>query len=236
MIETVRALARLDAELLAISRRIAPFKARREGLVKTLAERKMVFTEADLKLAALRKECREDEGEVKALEERLAHENRKLDSVQSVKAAQAVEHEIGLIKGRLSEMEDETLARMEECDGAETACATARQTLAVTETELAQLDQDLARCEEEARTAAAARQAEREALIAALSPDLRKAYTGLSVTRKLADPIHIVEGDSCTGCRAELKANVRMHLRAGQVATCDQCHRILILLAAEKPA
>lgn len=234
MSETIRALARLDAEIFAISRRLVPFKARREGLAKTLAERQKDVAAAETKLTALRKECHEDEVEVKTLEERLARENKKLDAVQSVKAAQAVEHEIGLIKARLSEMEDETLARMEECDGAERALAAARQSLAAIETELAQLDRDLARGEEEVRAATAARQAERETLIAALPPDLRKSYIGLSVTRKLADPIRIVEGDSCGGCQAELKPNMRVHLHAGQVVVCDRCHRLLI--AAEAPA
>ena len=74
----------------------------------------------------------------------------------------------------------------------------------------------------------AAREAERARLAAAVEPRLLKKYEGIAAQEGGVGMVAIV-GGFCGGCRNDVPARFVSRVRAGEVVTCERCHRILYL-------
>lgn len=74
----------------------------------------------------------------------------------------------------------------------------------------------------------AAREAERARLAAAVEPRLLKKYEGIAAQEGGVGMVAIV-GGFCGGCHNDVPARFVSRVRAGEVVTCERCHRILYL-------
>jgi len=76
--------------------------------------------------------------------------------------------------------------------------------------------------------ASATEEAERASLAAAVEPRLLKKYDGIAAQEGGVGMVAIV-GGFCGGCHNDVPARFVSRVRAGEIVTCERCHRILYL-------
>ncbi|MDQ6918374.1 MAG: hypothetical protein M3Z98_03335 [Candidatus Dormibacteraeota bacterium] len=134
--------------------------------------------------------------------------------------------EVGHMKARLAEEEDQEFELMAALEAAEAELAAARQELA-----------DAAAAVEEAAPKLRGRlnviegegaklELQREALWVEVPAPLQAAYRKIS---RIPNPVVAMVGGQCEGCRVQLTANELQVLRRGERFTCQNCNRILVL-------
>jgi uncharacterized protein len=172
------------------------------------------------------------EEELATTEERAAAVNRRLYSgeVTASRELQAMAADADTLKARASHLEDEVLEILDEREPFDRRVAD----LAASITDLAgrreEASRVLAVAESEVDRELAELAARREEAVAAVPPALLATYERL---RPRLDGVAVARlvGDHCDGCHLSLSATeldrIR-HLPPGEVATCEQCGRILV--------
>ena len=153
-----------------------------------------------------------------------------LKTVIAPREAEALLHEIEIINGQRSELDDQELSALDEQGDAETTLATLQAELPEREAAVSQAAAALQAVHDELDAEVAALQAQRSAAVATLAPaevDLyervRKQFHGVGVAR--------LEGGHCSGCHMELSASELDQVKAvpaGEPAECPQCGRIIV--------
>jgi uncharacterized protein len=175
------------------------------------------------------------ERDIEQVRARASRDQERLDSgaVGSAKELESLQHEIGSLQKRQSDLEDaelEVLQRVEDLDHAVTALETRRLELLTRQEETAQRrDAELARIDQEA----AGTTSEREQLAAQVPSDLLAFYD------KLRDQlggvaVAALKQRRCDGCRLELNATDVGRFRDAPedvVLRCEECRRIVVRTA-----
>lgn len=227
MIELLHQLADLDDEAVRLQKRFDPYLARLKGLEVRAAEFARLRDGRTADAAMRHKSRRALELDLQEVEEKLRTEQKKLDAVQSARAATVMEHELEALKTRCSGLEDDILTMME---AEETATAELKQVVADGEEaarEILLLKEELATAQADAREQQAKLATARIALVEQLTPELRKRVDQLTAS-KIARAVVLTDGTSCPGCTQSLRPGVGIKIRAGQFVVCDSCYRILI--------
>jgi predicted nucleic acid-binding Zn-ribbon protein len=156
------------------------------------------------------------------------------DSVKNPAQADAIEHELSFAQHEIERLENDEFASMERTEALETALSAAR---ARVESLAAVLDKSRARValrQAELAVEQTAQAAEREALRAALDPDLLARFDKLCTSRGTG--LARAENQQCNGCRMGVRPQVWNELREGQLLNCDSCGRLLYWDPAFAPA
>jgi predicted nucleic acid-binding Zn-ribbon protein len=227
MIEILYRVADLDAKIFGVRKRLEPFRARLASTRERAAAAAAAAKNASERLGVARKTYRGLELDLSALEEKLKTERKKLDAVQSMKAAQAMEHELGVIEEKKNALEEKMLEALESIEGLEKESAAAAESAAETAAEADTLQAEVATAEEEGSARVAAIEAERGGVVAALAAEWLKKYNGL-VASGVSPAIAVFDGSGCPGCRKALRPNTVAHLHAGHATSCDHCKRIVL--------
>jgi uncharacterized protein len=178
-------------------------------------------------------EQRQLERETQVLEQRRDAETVRLydGSVTNQREAASVEAEIETTKRRIAEHEDtmlEVLEKVEELEGRLAQLQTAQEASRREAEELATARDEAAKgllAELGELKAARDRQA------ASLHDDLRERYEQVAA-RAGGTGVGRLEGNACTACRIEMSyADVGELLAGPPLATCPQCHRLLVVPA-----
>lgn len=223
-------LVRLDQEIRSAdaARRNPPQTARVQEL---LAQRQAQSNELTGLLATrddAQTELSRLESDVALVDARVARDQQLLAGSSNAKEVQGLEHELGSLAKRKSDLEDLELEIMERLEAAEAAVAAQEAVIRTTNEEGARLSAEgkAAVADATGRAEAAAR--DRAALAAALPADLVAHYDRLAARSAGAGRLH---HRTCGGCHMVLSGTDLQTLRQANdtdVVTCPECGCILV--------
>lgn len=223
--------------------RVDQLNHRREALPERAAlsdiDHKIGQAEAALSNAvSARDVVAERQGELEAdlasTDGRAAAVNRRLYSgeVSASRELQAMAADVNALKERSSELEDSILEVLEELEPIEKQMSEIESALAALRTEREAAAKALAGAVSVVDSELAAVESERREIAAAVPESLLRMYEQL---RARLDGVAVARlaGSRCDGCHLTLPATeldrIR-HLPPGEMVTCDQCGRILVLM------
>ncbi|SEM13563.1 hypothetical protein SAMN05414137_11948 [Streptacidiphilus jiangxiensis] len=166
------------------------------------------------------------------MRQRAARNQKLLDSgsVGSAKDLANLQHEVGSLARRQSDLEDVVLEIMERLESAQTRVSemTARRDEAVNAVKEAESRREVSFGSIDSEVEKVTR--DREALAAAIPADLMKVYTRLRTQNAGVGAARLFQR-RCEGCRVELSITDMATVRAAaadEVVRCENCGRILV--------
>lgn len=223
-------LAELDQGLQSLDAQISTLATQSDlvSLHRELAEcnGKLADARSALELSAV--ELRRLENDVELVEKRLALDEQRLNSTSSSKDAEGISHEIGSLKLRLSNLEDQELQLLEERDSLQSIVDVLLQEQLVLQEKLALAEQNEQR--EAHRLALSKREISeaRNSKAREIEPELlaiyeKKLQRGVAAARLI--------GRDCGACRLALTASTYdeiLALPVEELATCPNCLAVLV--------
>ncbi|HXF74011.1 MAG TPA: C4-type zinc ribbon domain-containing protein [Actinomycetota bacterium] len=186
--------------------------------------------ELRLALDAVSREIQRLEHESSTLEAKQRAEERRLydGTVANPKELEALQHEVEALRARRSRLEDELLELMVRREDLEAKVAEAERGAAEARARLEAVGGESARELERIEAELAAKRPAREAVAAALDPELLSLYEEIRRQKKGVGAAALVDG-VCQGCHQQLSAMELDRLRHAEgVARCEYCRRILV--------
>jgi hypothetical protein len=187
---------------------------------------------AEAILGDLQRDLARAEADVEQVRERSRRDNELLNSgsIGDPKQLQNLQHELGSLARRQSDLEDAELEVMERVEGAEAAVTTLkaeRDALQADRGPLQQLVDDLngGIAEEEAQV-----RQQRDQIAGTIPADLLSLYEKIRADHAGVGAAHLHRGQ-CEGCRLQLPPQELQRLRAAdpnEVIRCEECRRILV--------
>jgi predicted nucleic acid-binding Zn-ribbon protein len=168
--------------------------------------------------------------ELQGLVDRIARDEKRLYSgaIKNPKELQELQQEVASLRRRESRLEDSLLAAMIETDEAQASRDEAGDLLERERADHKARTADL----QSQRTTLTQRLADLGAERANLLPEILKedlgAYESLR-RRKGGLAVAPVRSNACTACGVTVSVNRRWHLREGDLVTCSNCERIIVL-------
>jgi predicted nucleic acid-binding Zn-ribbon protein len=226
-------LQALDTRIDQIAHRRAslPQLARLAELDRRLSELRDELVVAQTEQTDINRELVKAEGDVELVRQRAARDRGRLDSGQGThKDLESLQHELGSLAKRQSELEDVELEVMQRLED-----ATARAERTSAELATTQADHDAAAAErDEAFTELDADSGEagsaRDSLAATLPTDLVALYEKIRANSAGVGAAALHRG-RCEGCRLELTPTDLQRIRSAppdEVLRCEECRRILV--------
>ena len=209
-----------------------------QALTELQAEKSVVDRElvtADTEVSDLQREQKKADSDVDQVRQRKARNQQRLDSgqVTSPRDLENLQHEIGSLDRRISDLEDAELEVMEKLEAAEAVQADLQaraDAFAGRQTEL-EGTRDAATKELDEQRAVVAEK--RAAIAAELPGDLLTTYQKLRERNGGIGAAPLV-GKRCMGCRMELAPSDLSAIKAAApdaVVRCEECGRILVRTA-----
>lgn len=172
------------------------------------------------------------------LEEEFAHvddrrrvvEARLAGATGAGKDLLAMDNEAHHLKDRLSQLEDDELALMEQLEPLDAALSALSDALGPIEVERSQEQSNLADQEKAVTVELVERRQERADLVATIAPELIDRYDRAARGSRGSGAARLVDG-RCTGCHLQLPSaeiDRLRHLPMEDIATCEQCGRLLL--------
>jgi hypothetical protein len=176
----------------------------------------------------LRRDRRGFEREVESTKTRRREPELQQSRIKNNAEFQAMSHEVEDLRRRVTEIEDQALASMQEEEQAQAEIHRLQDLASPEERRLAgvreRLNEELARYAQELSEA----RQRRDALVAQLDPQLRSRYERIRRSKGDMAVVGIVQG-SCTGCGYHLPAQRVLELqRAELLIACEECGRLLV--------
>lgn len=221
------------AAQVAHQRRTLPVLARLADLDTRIADVTGSLVASRTAASDLRREVAKAEGDVEQVRGRARRDQARLDSGQgSPKDLQALQHELGALARRQSDLEDIELEVMERLEAHEAALAELTEAARVLEEQKAEAEAERDRVFAELDAEAERVAGERTGAVAGIDAGL------LSLYDKLREQLGglaaaALRGRRCEGCRLELNATDISAIKAApadQVVRCEECRRILVRL------
>ncbi|MGQ9780586.1 MAG: CT398-like coiled coil hairpin domain-containing protein, partial [Bacillota bacterium] len=205
-------------------------EAKRRDLLASLAAAAAKEKEEKERLARERSSFRQLELDLRASEERLAAEEKKLygGEVTNPKELAQLEHRVAEERRRREELENRYLSLLEALEKTERALAAAREELRRNEEALTIFEKEQERLAAEEELHTREYEAAREALLARLPALLREKYERLQA-RYPGSAVARIEAASCSGCHTALsQAEMERAARSPGQTTCENCGRLLV--------
>jgi predicted nucleic acid-binding Zn-ribbon protein len=223
----------LDTRLaqLAHRRRSLPVHAELEALEARQSAVRDQLVAAQTIVSDVARELAKAERDVEQVRQRAARDQAHLDAGHgSAKDLQALQHELGSLARRQSDLEDvelEIMERAEQAQAAASALEAERDGLAAKHQEAVQRrDAEVAEIDAEIQRVAAGR----EAAVAGLDADLVRLYEKVREQQGGVGAAAL-RGRRCEGCRLELNPIDLQRIRSAaedEVVRCEECRRILV--------
>ncbi|MFN0148141.1 MAG: zinc ribbon domain-containing protein [Dehalococcoidia bacterium] len=226
----ILSLQAIDDEAAAFRAALADVQRRLQG-DQELDDARRRLGQAEISLAAIRKDQRRVEAEVEGLSDKIAREDKRLydGSIKNPKELTNLQHEVDLLKAARGKFEDELIAVLDAGEAASREQKAAAR--AVTSLEARwQHDLELLHHEALRLTDLISRgDVRREMQKAKVTPralltyeDLRRRKGGMAVAR--------IVGGTCMGCRVTIPDSLRRQaLAPAGFAQCPNCERILTI-------
>lgn len=231
--ERLLALQQIDIDLLKIAHKIknSPLNSNLESLNRNLIDSKNLLIAAETEKSDIQHELSRSEIDVEQVVSRIEKDEKRLASgTGTPKELEQIQHELGTLAKRRSELEEVELEIMVRVDDVSKRITDLQKQLASFEAELARVQSEL---EIEVRSLDSAKQS---SLIAreALAPQIEKELLALyEKIRSSSDGLGAAQlvGDSCGGCHLKLNAAEMEKIKSlsdDEVVRCEECRRILI--------
>ena len=207
----------------------------RSALANAIAERDRIVATTE-EVSAERHEVgrvqKRLEDEAATIEEKVNRDERQLydGGITSPKDAEALQHELEALRGRLSEQEDLVLAQMEVADPLDRRLEELAEELASAEQQITVATAELEVAAQTVNTELSEVEAQRGEHIDGLDTELLADYEklrgqlgGVAVAR--------LAGDTCEGCHLQLSAvdfDVVKKAPVDEAVTCPECGRFLV--------
>jgi predicted nucleic acid-binding Zn-ribbon protein len=227
LVMEIRTLQEIDDEAAKLRGTLEDVQRRLQGSPELDATRTR-FAAAETQLAEVRRAQRKTEGEVEGLTARIAPEEKRLydGSVRNPKELSSIQHELELLKGQRSKLEDELLEVMTRLEAAEGEHKSAQKAMLQAEARWEAERESLEQQTTQLQAQITRSDAKREAQKMKVSPfgltkyeDIRKRRGGVAIAR--------VAGGNCGACRVGIPEAVRKQAFGDGLAQCPNCERIL---------
>ena len=224
----------LDAKLdqLAHRRRTLPELAQLAQLVAQREELSDRRIDLETAVQDLSRQQRKADGDVEQVKARRGRNQERLDrgQVASPKELEGLQHEIGSLNRRISDLEDAELEIMEQLEAAQRGLTEAEASTREVDARIAEIEatRNEAFAHIDAETEKA--RAERDALAAELPADLHGLYEKLRAQMGGVGAAALQQR-RCGGCRLELTPAYRGEIAQAppdEVVRCEECRRILV--------
>lgn len=231
--ERLLALQQIDIDLLKIAHKIknSPLNSNLESLNRSLIDSKNLLIAAETEKSDIQHELSRSEIDVEQVVSRIEKDEKRLASgTGTPKELEQIQHELGTLAKRRSELEEVELEIMVRVDDVSKRITDLQKQLASFEAELAKVQSEL---EIEVRSLDSAKQISltaREALAPQIDKELLALYEKIRSSSDGLGAAQLV-GDSCGGCHLKLNAAEMEKIKSlsdDEVVRCEECRRILI--------
>lgn len=231
--ERLLALQQIDIDLLKIAHKIknSPLNSNLESLNRSLMDTKNLLIAAETEKSDIQHELSRSEIDVEQVVSRIEKDEKRLASgTGTPKELEQIQHELGTLAKRRSELEEVELEIMVRIDDVSKRITDLQKQLASFEAELARVQSEL---EIEVRSLDSAKQSSlnaREALAPQIDKELLALYEKIRSSSDGLGAAQLV-GDSCGGCHLKLNAAEMEKIKSlsdDEVVRCEECRRILI--------
>lgn len=231
--ERLLALQQIDIDLLKIAHKIknSPLNSNLESLNRSLIDSKNLLIAAETEKSDIQHELSRSEIDVEQVVSRIEKDEKRLASgTGTPKELEQIQHELGTLAKRRSELEEVELEIMVRIDDVSKRITDLQKQLASFEAELARVQSEL---EIEVRSLDSAKQSSlnaREALAPQIEKELLALYEKIRSSSDGLGAAQLV-GDSCGGCHLKLNAAEMEKIKSlsdDEVVRCEECRRILI--------
>lgn len=231
--ERLLALQQIDIDLLKIAHKIknSPLNSNLESLNRSLIDSKNLLIAAETEKSDIQHELSRSEIDVEQVVSRIEKDEKRLASgTGTPKELEQIQHELGTLAKRRSELEEVELEIMVRIDDVSKRITDLQKQLASFEAELARVQSEL---EIEVRSLDSAKQISltaREALAPQIDKELLALYEKIRSSSDGLGAAQLV-GDSCGGCHLKLNAAEMEKIKSlsdDEVVRCEECRRILI--------
>lgn len=231
--ERLLALQQIDIDLLKIAHKIknSPLNSNLESLNRSLIDSKNLLIAAETEKSDIQHELSRSEIDVEQVVSRIEKDEKRLASgTGTPKELEQIQHELGTLAKRRSELEEVELEIMVRIDDVSKRITDLQKQLASFEAELARVQSEL---EIEVRSLDSAKQISltaREALAPQIEKELLALYEKIRSSSDGLGAAQLV-GDSCGGCHLKLNAAEMEKIKSlsdDEVVRCEECRRILI--------
>ena len=231
--ERLLALQQIDIDLLKIAHKIknSPLNSNLESLHRSLMDTKNLLIAAETEKSDIQHELSRSEIDVEQVVSRIEKDEKRLASgTGTPKELEQIQHELGTLAKRRSELEEVELEIMVRIDNVSKRITDLQKQLASFEAELARVQSEL---EIEVRSLDSAKQSSlnaREALAPQIEKELLALYEKIRSSSDGLGAAQLV-GDSCGGCHLKLNAAEMEKIKSlsdDEVVRCEECRRILI--------
>lgn len=231
--ERLLALQQIDIDLLKIAHKIknSPLNSNLESLNRSLIDTKNLLIAAETEKSDIQHELSRSEIDVEQVVSRIEKDEKRLASgTGTPKELEQIQHELGTLAKRRSELEEVELEIMVRVDDVSKRITDLQKQLASFEAELAKVQSEL---EIEVRNLDSAKQSSltaREALALQIDKELLALYEKIRSSSDGLGAAQLV-GDSCGGCHLKLNAAEMEKIKSlsdDEVVRCEECRRILI--------
>lgn len=230
-------LQKLDSHLDSLRHRLAklPEAAEVNRLRNTQTEFKIREVAGITEVADRELDLAKAESDVEAVRLRAGKDQELLDSgaISDPKQLTELQHEVGSLGRRQSELEEVELQVMEQLEDATSSLANVRGVLAVTETDLAAAETALTVVEAEIGADQANTEAERTRVAAEIPADLLKIYEKVRLDTGGVGAAMLQHG-RCQGCGMQLTPVALSTARSAAstaLLRCDECRAVLVRTA-----
>lgn len=200
-----------------------------EIIERTIVREREALEAGKSELRALEVRRKELEGAITIAEEKIIRLKNQQLEVKKNEEYTALENEIGVLRGRIGEMEDSELEILEQIDAERARVAGLESVFDADrrrhETGIATLRERLGELEDEERLA---RDGFEKAL-GVLGGGDRELYLRLSKRIKRLPLFAAIVGHTCGGCHLRVSNDVNEEAVKGHLPTCDNCGRVVYL-------
>ncbi len=180
-------------------------------------------------------DLKDKELEQKTLDEKRAKFEKQLfdGSVTSAKEIEHIQHEIEMLKGLSSNLDDKLLALMDEAPAAKAKVDEVEKEIAITRQTLATKQAEAKELHGEMQARFTAKGAERNALAKTIDESMLRQYEQIRKATGSTAMATVTNLDRCSHCGMQVPEKAKDSIRSGRITTCETCKRILFIVMPE---
>lgn len=231
--ERLLALQQIDSDILKINHKIksSPLNSQLDGINRELSENKNLLIAAETEKSDIQHELSKSEIDVEQVISRIEKDEKRLASGGGTpKELEQIQHELGTLARRRSELEDIELEIMVRIEEVSSRVQAIKEKISVLESDSLKLQSDLSLEKNQLDSAKQQSLAARDVLAPQINNELIALYEKI---RSASDGVGAAQllGDSCGGCHLKLNAAEIERVKSlpdDELVRCEECRRILI--------
>lgn len=231
--ERLLALQQIDSDILKIEHKIksSPLNSQLDGINRELSEAKNLLIAAETEKSDIQHELSKSEIDVEQVIARIEKDEKRLASGGGTpKELEQIQHELGTLARRRSELEDVELEIMVRIEEVNSRIIALKEKISVLQSDSLKLQSDLSLEKNQLDSAKQQSLAAREALTPQINGELIGLYEKI---RSSSDGVGAAQllGDNCGGCHLKLNAAEIERVKSlpdDELVRCEECRRILI--------